>query len=653
MRDRLVQIAAAIVLVGSFVGAGFLQPRLVSIADDEKLRYTDVSIEGAPPIVAVGTAIGALRGLIVDYLWIKVTIQKERGLLYEVMADADLITKLQPRFPDVWAFHGHNMAYNISVMTNTQDERWAWVNAGINLVRDKGIRYNPNDLILGKELSFWFSHKLDGVADDAHLFYKRKFAEEWTYVLGVPPYDYEARVKWIKAIADAPSTLPELEAKVPGMKEFVADLSARLKPLGTRYEFGTDKRFLNLYGQWLAQQVSPYAKALRMRASTDGAAALVAIFDETFGNEKSREIGDKLVAFLRKRALLDAYNMDPQLMYEFTRDTGPLDWRHPAAHALYWARRGAQFGEERIMRDEMDAFKAINNDRQEIQAIQALSRSGLVSYDPFSGDNVTRLNDPRWILVLDRYFEKLYEKHYETRGAGADTFTNLHENFMRQAVRELYRLGDTESAQRILDKLDRLYGSGSFNPNGFYEKPLEDFVRDQLYGEFEMQPEVVRSDVYSALERGFREGLLLDNQKLLEDSLAYARDLTRFFRESKFNDFVTKFGEGRMRDLLGELEDSIPAVFTRILLDNAQPMLDRLVIYRKAPDELKLAVYDRVRPTLEREYAAGRLQQTGLTFAQAFPEPAGLAEYRAQQAEAARAREAEKAKENVSEAERK
>jgi hypothetical protein len=220
-------------------------------------------------------------------------------------------------------------------------------------------------------------------------------------------------------------------------------------------------------------------------------------------------------------------------------------------------------------------------------------------------------------------------------------------------VRELYRLGDTESAQRILDKLDRLYGSGSFNPNGFYEKPLEDFVRDQLYGEFEMQPEVVRSDVYSALERGFREGLLLDNQKLLEDSLAYARDLTRFFRESKFNDFVTKFGEGRMRDLLGELEDSIPAVFTRILLDNAQPMLDRLVIYRKAPDELKLAVYDRVRPTLEREYAAGRLQQTGLTFAQAFPEPAGLAEYRAQQAEAARAREAEKAKENVSEAERK
>ena len=53
------------------------------------LRYTDVSVEGAPPFVALGTAIGALRGLIVDILWIKVNFMKEKGLFYEVMADAD------------------------------------------------------------------------------------------------------------------------------------------------------------------------------------------------------------------------------------------------------------------------------------------------------------------------------------------------------------------------------------------------------------------------------------------------------------------------------------------------------------------------------------------------------------------------------------
>ena len=142
MRDRFIQLGAAAVLVLGVTGAGFLQPKMLEISDRDQLRYTDESVQGAPPIVAIGTAIGALRGLIVDYLWLKVTIQKEKGLLYEVMADADLITKLQPRFPEVWSFHGHNLAYNISVMTNTPEERWAWVNAGISLVRERGIRYN-------------------------------------------------------------------------------------------------------------------------------------------------------------------------------------------------------------------------------------------------------------------------------------------------------------------------------------------------------------------------------------------------------------------------------------------------------------------------------------------------------------------------------
>jgi hypothetical protein len=236
-----------------------LQPKMLAIADRDQLRYTDESVEGAPPIVAIGTAIGALRGLIVDYLWLKVTIQKEKGLLYEVMADSDLITKLQPRFPEVWSFHGHNLAYNISVMTNTPEERWAWVNAGISLVRERGIRYNPNDLELCKELAFWFSHKIDGIADDAHLYYKRQFAREWQMLLGAPPYDYEERKAWIKEIADAPNTLEALYEASPETKAFVEELQSRLAPLGPRFEFATDKRFLLLYGEWAARRASPWA----------------------------------------------------------------------------------------------------------------------------------------------------------------------------------------------------------------------------------------------------------------------------------------------------------------------------------------------------------------------------------------------------------
>ena len=84
MRDRLVQFIAALVMVVCLGVSGALLPTVIEQSDDNALRYTDVSVEGAPPFVALGTVIGAVRGLIVDYLWIKVNIQKEKGLLVTV-----------------------------------------------------------------------------------------------------------------------------------------------------------------------------------------------------------------------------------------------------------------------------------------------------------------------------------------------------------------------------------------------------------------------------------------------------------------------------------------------------------------------------------------------------------------------------------------
>ena len=635
MSDRLVQLGAMAVLAGSVAVAGVLQPKMLEIADRDQLRYTDESVEGAPPIVAIGTAIGALRGLIVDYLWLKVTIQKEKGLLYEVMADTDLITKLQPRFPEVWSFHGHNLAYNISVMTNTEEERWAWVNQGISLVRERGIRYNPNDLELCKELAFWFAHKIDGLSDDAHLYYKREFAREWQMVLGAPPYDWEERKAWIKAIADAPNTLEQLYAKVPETKAFVEELETRLKPLGPRFEFAADKRFLMLYGEWAARQASPYARLLRMRAADDEAASLVVVFDSTFGNKDRQAAAAAVVNFLRKRVLLDSYNMDPQLMYEFTRDTGPLDWRHPQAHALYWARRGTMLGEHRVT-DEMDVARIVNNDRTQIQAMHNLSRSGLVGFDPFSGDNVTRLSDPRWIKSIDRYFTKLYEKHYGTRGAGGDSFCDFYENFMSSAVCELYHIGDYEGAQSILDRLDRLFGRTGLIPNSKYESPLDTFVVNTTRGEYEYQPEYARRDVYGWLERGFREGLLLGRPKILEDAIRESRNLIEFFQGNRYYDFVNRFGEKRMADLVTDLRDSVRFVFQKVMLDASQPIYDRLTMYNKAPEEQRRLVYDDIKAPLAAEYAANPLSQM-LPIERALPEPPGMEEFRvARAAEAAK-----------------
>ena len=138
-RDRIIQSTATIVAATSLSLGGIMLPTILKEAEENTLRYTNNVVDGAPDwINTVGMSIGALRGLLVDYLWIKIQQMQRDGLYFEVMADAELITKLQPRFPQVWVFHAHNMAYNISVATHTIEERWEWVNEGITTLTRKG-----------------------------------------------------------------------------------------------------------------------------------------------------------------------------------------------------------------------------------------------------------------------------------------------------------------------------------------------------------------------------------------------------------------------------------------------------------------------------------------------------------------------------------
>lgn len=651
MRDRIIQLICALVFVAGAIMSGVAVPALLKQANTEGLRYTSDPIEGAPPIVALGTAIGALRGVLADYLWIKLQAQKEQGLFYEAMADADLITKLQPRFAEVWGFHGHNMAYNISVLTNTPDERWAWVNAGVDLVRNKGLRYNPNDLGLNKELAFWFAHKIDGVSDDAHLHYKREFAKEWQYILGTPPYDQVEREKWMREIANAPDTLQELLVQTPEVATLIDQLTAEFAPFDKKFQFKVDKEFLINVGKWLAVKTSPYAKILNLESKFKNNDPIFVAFDQVLSKPDQQAALKALLMFARKRVLLDDYNMNPTKMADYTRDYGPLDWRHPQAHAFYFSRIGAEQGELRYGTPD-DAYKVMNNDRMTIQAMQAMNHTGLMAIDPFSNDNPTRLQDNRWIKSIEKYFLQLYQKHYETRGAGGDTFCDFHENFMSQAIRQLFRVGDYAGAQEILDHLDHLYGRGGLIPNEKYQMSLEDFVRDATYGEYDMVPDVARTDVYAVLQRGFREGLLLGRKKILDESLKFAKDLTEYFQGNRYTDFVNKFGEKRMADLVGDIRRSVEDVLIALIRDTNQPLLDRLSMYNRATQEQRQMVYDSVKDQIESELKDSPLSQV-MQLSVALPEPPEMPAYRALQAEAAVLRQDSLEKQNRSETQRK
>jgi hypothetical protein len=152
-------------------------------------------LENAPPMLAFTTvALGGFRGLISNYLWIRANDLQLADKFFEAAQLADWITDLEPHFSQVWAFQAWNMAWNISVKFKDFADRWGWVQRGIELLRDHGLRYNPDDTLLYQQLGWIFQSKLGQNLDDANLYYKEEWAKEMTPFFGANGTNFESLI---------------------------------------------------------------------------------------------------------------------------------------------------------------------------------------------------------------------------------------------------------------------------------------------------------------------------------------------------------------------------------------------------------------------------------------------------------------------------
>jgi hypothetical protein len=164
--------------------------------DRSKLGMTYASpLDNAPPLLAFTTvALGGFRGLISNFLWIRANDLQQDDKFFEAAQLANWITDLEPHFTQVWIYQGWNMAYNISVKFKDFADRWRWVENGINLLRDQGLRYNPDDVLIYRELAWFFQHKMGQNMDDANLYYKREWAKEMEPLFGTGGTNYAALI---------------------------------------------------------------------------------------------------------------------------------------------------------------------------------------------------------------------------------------------------------------------------------------------------------------------------------------------------------------------------------------------------------------------------------------------------------------------------
>ncbi len=189
-RKRLPVSVIAVICV-CFFAAAALQHNIVlrmrrSHDSGEMRQYSEMS-----PLVAFSmVALGGFRGLVADMLWVRMVDLQESGKIFELVQLADWITKLEPRHTEIWGFHAWNMAYNISVLMPREEDKWRWVQNGIQLLRDTGIPYNRDDPELYVNLGWIFQHKIGGSTDPSHLYFKKTWAEKMSEFFrdGFPDY---------------------------------------------------------------------------------------------------------------------------------------------------------------------------------------------------------------------------------------------------------------------------------------------------------------------------------------------------------------------------------------------------------------------------------------------------------------------------------
>ena len=394
---KTILLTLALLLLG---GVSFIQRDLNRQRTDPALGLLRMaSLDNAPPVLAFTTvALGGFRGLIANALWIRANNLQENDKFFEMAQLADWITKLEPHFTMVWQHQAWNMAYNISVKFKDYPDRWNWVKRGIELLRDDGLRYNPNELLMYRELAGLFQHKMGQNLDDANKYYKRAWFEEFGQVVTSANPDFAA----------------------------------------------------------LAQNAE----------------------------------------------LRDKYKMDAAFMRDVNERYGPLEWRLPEAHAIYWAALALKRGDEDKIRISRDDRLAVH--RMIYQSLQAA-----VVHGRASTNRQGKLFDLSPNFAIIRKTSDAYEQAIKDDANNREAVVTGHRNFLRDAVYYLYTDSREDESAKWFDYLCKKYPTKSLlenNPNAFPGTlTLDDYVYARLE---DLVGDINRDKTKMILENAIRSAYL-------------------------------------------------------------------------------------------------------------------------------------------------
>jgi len=614
-RNRIIQLVTALLIVATVFGAGGIGTKVRAERKELQLGLEGQLDESVPAdIVLAYTMFGAFRGMIVDWMWHRATEMKDQGKHYEAYRLAENITKLMHNFPDVWRFHAWNMAFNISVTTHTPEERWDWVHKGIRLLREEGIRYNPNSEMLYKELAWIFFFKVGGNTDDQHWYYKRRMAFEWHEVLGdlYAGRTAEQGIELFRRIVGAPLRTKDWLDADPAH----AQLANRIAEMGHKLDeellrqLGYHLMFLNSYNSRL------YGAPVNMDPERFDEQIMALIQDQ-----KLAEVGQSLLSHLRHKIIVQRYYMDPQFMLELMELYGPIDWRHPAAHGLYWSELGVRVAEGARYKADIDL---LNLNRHSMHSLQDLSKTGRISYDPVgppgSYGTLYRGPEAQFYLAYERALAEatLRLESDEYKSSNARAYLPGHENFIAGAITSSYMTGNLDIAARLYQSARTAYGRK--NPDRWM-KGIEHVIRKTYEDTIRNQADAERF-ITERLMFAFQHGFAYGRRQLAVRNIDLARQVHATIQD-RAQQNATTVQDPKM---LLPWPQVASLTFAQYMSRAEFDVISRARAWVNADPILRLMTYDLVAPSFKPELEANRIDPNRI-----IPEPPGIEEFRKQQ----------------------
>jgi len=422
------------------------------------------------------------RSLAIDYLWIRADKLKNEGQYFDALHLARLICELQPNLASVWDFQAWNMAYNISVAMPTPQQRWDWVKAGFELLRDQGLKYNPKSLKIHHSLAWIFEHKIGAISDDYHRYYKLRLALEMTPMLS-PFYDRDRNIATnadIEALAGAPKQWTQLLADPQ-----VASLIEKIKQ--TQPDFTDNEKMADglLKLRFRPTQLSP---------------ELHQLIADNFYNEALK----KLDWFIRANQLRGKWKLEPHRMLKINKLYGPvdyedqtihysLDWRLPFTHAIYWAVQGLERAKGKYDFDETRLRRVVYH------SLQDMYHFGQVKILPFARPTPTKRKPGQEIVESQqielkifnsedlRMFPIAYKATLDLMQSYIDANKKISGgiidgsvNLAKSGIQNLYLTGHTKMAQQYLDFLRKNYPDKLKKPDASLTAFVAQEMREEI-----------------------------------------------------------------------------------------------------------------------------------------------------------------------------